>query len=87
VLRILLLTILNLSLPFLLRTAWLVFLELRRQHFAKKGMTTNPVKWHFPWARLLAIGLVLLATTLFAARLMTPNEVHQTGNPAVTREY
>lgn len=60
--RFLLLTILNLSLPFLLRLAWV---------YGKKILgKEDPASKPLPWVKLLLAGCVLLAISLVTVRFM-----------------
>ena len=67
--RFILLTIINLSLPFILRAIYIyaVRLYVKRQH--TKGIkNVTPPTWHFPVRKLLIIGFILLLITLGAYR-------------------
>ena len=52
--RMLLITLLNISLPFLLRLGYLAYIHW---HAKKQGIEKS--SWHFPWIRIITIGLVL----------------------------
>ncbi len=73
--RLVLLTLFNLALPFLIRAAWLLALRIYRKRQKERGIIdVTPVRWHFPYLKLLAIGLLLLAVSLFAWRLHAPDD-------------
>lgn len=70
-LRFMLLTLLNISLPFILRAIYIYALRVRSRRQARKGMknVTPPPEWHFPVRRLLMIGVLLLFLSLLAYRM------------------
>lgn len=69
--RFLLLTILNLSLPFILRGIYIYGVRLYQKRQQNKGIKNiTPKEWHFPVRQLLLIGLLLLLATLGGYRIL-----------------
>ena len=90
--RFVLLTILNLMLPFLVQAAWVSFLRLRHKQKVKKQpeiIDVTPPEWRFPVFKLLGVGLVLLALSLLVWRFseMETDTTWENPNPAASREY
>lgn len=92
-LRMVLLSVLNLVLPYLVYAAWQVVLKLHARSRAKKQqppiIDVTPVPY-WPWRRLLACGLVLLGLGLLYLRYTeipsTPN-LWLPANPAHNESY
>lgn len=89
--RLIIITMLNLALPFLIRAGWLMFfmwLNKRREAQGIKDVT--PPKWHFPVTRLLIIGFILLACSLVVLRFWNADTTAndwQTGNQALSKDF
>ncbi len=91
--RFLLLLILNLSLPFLIRAAWIILLKLRHNHMVRNNpdiidVTPKPV-WYFPVRKLLLAGVVLLMLSLVGWRFITQqvDTSWESSSPAISKEY
>jgi hypothetical protein len=68
--RFILLTILNIALPFILRAAYLYGMRALARYKIRKGMKdVTPPEWHFPTFKLIFIGLFLLTCSLLFYRL------------------
>jgi hypothetical protein len=90
--RLILLTLLNLALPFLVRAVWLMSLQMlyqyRRRQQGAEVIDVTPPRWHFPVRKLLVAGLVLLALSLFVLRFVGESkDSWQPANPAVSKNY
>tara|TARA_R110000868_G_scaffold218576_2_gene469121 strand:- start:54927 stop:55196 length:270 start_codon:yes stop_codon:yes gene_type:complete len=71
-LRTILLTLLNIALPFLLRGLYIYALRLFAKRQQKKGMVdVTPPEWHFPVAKLVIIGLALSIVSIAVLRFTT----------------
>lgn len=67
--RTLIVTLLNIALPFLLRALYIYFLRLRAKKQSNKGMKdVTPPEWHFPVKKLVFIGLILSIASIAVMR-------------------
>lgn len=67
--RTLIISLLNIALPFLLRALYIYFLRLRAKKQNKKGMKDiTPPEWDFPIKKLVLIGLLLAIASIAVMR-------------------
>lgn len=88
--RFILLTVLNLALPFLLRWAWLVLLDWQQKKPIEKRMIDVTPKQKYPIPLLLACGIGLLLLSLLFFRItedsaQTRDDGWHSANPAQSR--
>jgi hypothetical protein len=90
--RLILLTLLNFALPFLVRAAWLMALHMlyqyRRRQQGVDVIDVTPPRWHFPVKKLLVAGFVLLAVSLLLLRFMgVEQDSWRPASPAISKDY
>lgn len=90
--RMIILTLLNMALPFLIRAGWLLFIRwMYKRRAQKEGLKdVTPPKWHFPVLKLLIIGFILLCVSLLATRFITHDDQRDgwtSGNQALSKEF
>lgn len=83
-LRTILISLLNIALPFLLRALYIYILRLHAKRQNKKGMKdVTPPAWDFPVKKLVIIGLILsILSIAFIRFFMTDLDEPYVGNIA-----
>ncbi len=83
-LRTIVITLLNIALPFLIRGAFIFIMRLRANRQQQKGIKdVTPPPWHFPVKKLVLIGLLLAVATIAVQRFaFTETDQPYVGNIA-----
>ncbi|MFT7432427.1 MAG: hypothetical protein ACI9TY_000039 [Alphaproteobacteria bacterium] len=71
-LRTVIITLLNIALPFLIRAIYIYILRIQAKKQQKKGVVDiTPPAWHFPVKKLILAGLALSLLSIVVLRFTT----------------